>query len=173
MNKKVIIIVVLINVLIATAIIGYIEMTRTKTYYIDLQKVYSEFELKKDLEKKLEAMVSITNQQLDSLEMQAKMINNSLQENPSDRNRIDQYNMVADAYVSRSEQFDAQKKQVAEEYDQQIWGQLNEYVKQYGKEMNCDFIIAGNGDGSIMFAKGSKDITDKMIGYVNDKYQGQ
>ena len=173
MNKRLIILLVSINILIAAGIIIYIESTRTKTYYIDLNKVYSEFELKKELEKKLEAMISITKEHLDSLEMQARTINNSIQESPTDQMKIREYNLLSERYAAKSEEFDFQKKKVAEEYDQQVWAQLNEYIREYGKEKNCDFIIAGNGDGSIMYAEATKDITDKMILYVNDKYQGK
>lgn len=173
MNKKVILLLLAINLLVAAGIIIYMESTRVKTYYIDLNKVYSEFTLKKDLEKRLEAMVSVTNEQLDSLEMNGRYINNSLQTSPSDQDKIREYNSVVERYATKSEEFDQQKKQVAAQYDDQIWSQLNEYIREYGKEHNCDFIIAGNGDGSIMYSTGSKDITDKMIVYVNGKYQGQ
>ncbi len=173
MTKRTVLLFLLTNIMVAAGIIIYVEATRTKTYYIDLQKVYTEFELKTELEQKLEAMVSITNEQLDSLEMQARVANNHLQMSPSDQNRIREYNRVMERYVTRSEEFDIQKKQVAEEYDQQVWGQLNEYIREYGKENNCDFILAGNGDGSIMYSTDSRDITDKMITYVNGKYQGK
>lgn len=173
MNRKNILLIAVANVLVIVSVIAYIEFTRTKTYYIDLQKIYGEFELKKELEAKLEAMVSITNEKLDSLEMQAQIINTGLKQNPSDKSKIEEYNRIAEIYSIQSEQFDQQKSEVAEQYDQQIWSQLNEYIRSYGKENNCDFIIAGNGDGSIMYAKESSDITDKMIIYVNNKYQGK
>lgn len=173
MNKRILIFLVALNLLIGGGILFYVESSRPKTYYIDLQKVYNEFELKKELEKKLTAMVSITQEHLDSMELQARVINSTIQQNPSDKQMINQYNMLAEMYAAKSEEFSNQKQQVAKDYDDQIWGQLNEYIKQYGKENNCDFILGGTGDGSVMYSKESKDITDRIIKYVNEQYQGK
>jgi outer membrane protein len=173
MKKRQIIVIALVNIMVVAGLLLYIESGKTKTYYIDLQKVYTEFELKKELEQKMEAIVAVTNEQLDSLGMRANIINSSLQAAPSDKMKIEEYNSIAAIYSSKSKQFGEQKSLMAKEYDQQIWSQLNEYVREYGREKNCDFIIAGNGDGSVMYSDGSKDITDKMIRYVNEKYQGK
>jgi len=149
--------------LLTAGIILYVEYRLPKVYYVDIRKVYDEFELKKELEGKLQSFISTSNTLLDSLELQAGRTDPG---SPA-------FGSLQQLYAARNEQFSAQGEQLTAQYDEQVWAQLNQYMQQYASEKRCDFLLGGNGDGSIMYAHPKKDITNEMITYVNGKYNGR
>ena len=56
---------------------------------------------------------------------------------------------------------------------QQVWDRINSYIVAYGKEKNYSIILGTQGNGNIMFGKGTLDVTDDFIQYANWKYEGQ
>lgn len=51
-----------------------------------------------------------------------------------------------------------------------IINQLNTYIEQYGQNNDYDYIIGATENGSIMFSKESKDITNDVLVFINSKY---
>jgi outer membrane protein len=54
-----------------------------------------------------------------------------------------------------------------------IWDRINNYVKEYGEKNGYDYIFGANGDGTVMYADGSEDITNDITTYINLRYAGE
>jgi outer membrane protein len=49
---------------------------------------------------------------------------------------------------------------------------MSTYILAYGKKHNYDFIFGSSGNGTLMFANETYNISDDIIKYINDKYKG-
>lgn len=54
-----------------------------------------------------------------------------------------------------------------------VISQVNAFVKKYGEENHYDYILGVTDNGSILYAKENKDITEEVLKYINKKYKGQ
>lgn len=146
-----------------------------KTAYVDLGKVYNEFTLKKELESKMQQVQQIRKNQLDSLELDLNILARNLQ-SPSAANRSElerQYQNKQQQYYFNKQKVEEESANLTQTYDDQIWKQLNQYIKEYGKANKFTYVFGAEGSGALMYADESVNITEELIGYVNANYKGQ
>lgn len=166
-------------VVVAIVGIGAISMAlfsvfqRPKVGYIELSTLYDEFELKKELESKL---INVQNNRqliLDSLKLQLQTSTASIQDKTNPTNsEISKWQTLKSNYQETEKQFAEDNYSMTETYNQQIWKQLNQYVEDYGKENNYEFIYGAEGSGALMYGNKEYDITQELIKYSNEKYKG-
>lgn len=68
------------------------------------------------------------------------------------------------------------QKQIQEEDQkatQTVINDINEYVKEYGKNNGYKIILGASGSGNIMYADDSADLTDKVLEGLNKSYTGK
>src|ERR1035437_6758618 len=153
-----------VGLFILFALALYILYTKenTKTAFVKNTDLYNEFSLKKELEAKL---LTVKNQRktiLDSLLLQLKLSSTEL-ENSKDEKEIRKFQLKKQAYLTKQKEFDEDSQRLAEQYSQQIWKQLNQFVNDYGKEYGYSFIHGATGDGALMYAQDKYDITKELI----------
>ncbi len=76
-------------------------------------------------------------------------------------------------FFVQKQQFDAQNNELKNKYNTQIIKRMNEYVKDFGKQRECAFIYGANGDGGLLYADDSKNLTKALIEYANNRYEGK
>lgn len=140
--------------------------------YIDTYKLYNGFSMKKQLQHNLEEDTRKRKQQLDSLKLEINMAMADAQQQMPAKELKNAFELKRREYLMREEQSGREQEDIAERYDAQIWAQLNQYINDYGKEQQVDFIFGASGNGSLMYGKESHDITEEMIRYVNEKHKG-
>ena len=170
---KNIIISALIQVLLLVVFLLLIDSKKEKTSFVKLDKVYEEFQLKKDLEGKFKNIEAKRKSILDSLEfelsLQAKKIENKTIE---DRNLMNDYQEKKETYFLKKQQFTQDNQAIMDQYHTQIINKLNEYVSSYGKNNNYSYVLGTDGSGTIMYGKEENDITTEIIKYINNNYKG-
>jgi outer membrane protein len=106
--------------------------------------------------------------------LQLKMMSTQLEYNKGkDDKEIKLFQIRKQDYLSKEKQFDEDDQRLAEQYSQQIWKQINQYVSDYGKENNFSFIYGASGNGAIMYAQDKYDVTIELTSYINEKYKGE
>jgi outer membrane protein len=143
------------------------EQTRPRHVYVDNTKLFAGFSMKKELEKKYQSVESERKRILDSLIQVIGAAQASSAASPELLDRL------KTEYMYKKNTFEQSNSETMAQYNGQIWNQLNDYVKQYGKEKNYQYIFGANGQGSLMYAADAENITDELIVYVNQKYSGQ
>lgn len=151
-NIVVILISVLLSGLFCFAIISL--QVPKKQGFIENFKLFNNFKGKKELEAKLLNIKSANKLRLDSL----KTLINSKETELYYRQQV----LV----------IEQQEESINAEYNAQVWNQLNSYIKDYGKENGYDFIYGATGNGSMMYAREDMDITEELIKYANETYEG-
>lgn len=68
------------------------------------------------------------------------------------------------------------QKQIQEEdqkMTQTVVNDINDYIKEYGKKHGYPIIFGAGGNGNIMYAKESSDLTDEVLSGLNAQYAGK
>ncbi len=141
-----------------------------KEAYIDTIKVFNEFDLKKSLEKKLDVSLGNDRHVIDSLKLslQALYSDSTLLGNERFLNMKSIQNDIEQKTYEASQN----ERILTDKYNTQIWKQLNQYIKEYGKSKDLDLMYGANGQGTILYAKEKYDLSKECIIYVNNKYLG-
>ena len=143
--------------LLALSVFIIIQNKEKKQAYVLNQRLFDEFKGTQVLESKLNQMRKEHGQVLDSLV--------SLIQTPETP-------QLVQAYQERHNSFELREQELSEKYTADIWKQINKGVTEYGESHGYDFILGASGNGSLMFAQAEKDITDEVVSYLNDRYEG-
>lgn len=144
-----------------------------KTGYIKMGELFEEFELKKQLTNQLEQTTVARKNVLDSLKLNLEMMVVRIQGNDTNDSLKQAFLYNKEQYLAKQKQFEGENQQLQQQYDNQIWTQINEFVESYGKEHEYEYIFGANGTGTIMYAKETNDITADVIKYANLKFAGK
>jgi outer membrane protein len=160
---------IVLYVLIAT-IIGYLIYTHSKKdkiVYIDNVELFSGFKMKQELEKKYKEVEGLRKSILDSLFNEIKL---KVELNKESENAM---MVMKKEYLMKKEMFEKENSETMAQYNDQIWNQLNEYTKQFGEENEYDYVLGANGQGVLMYAKDTKNVTKELLEFANKKFNGK
>lgn len=146
----------------------------SKLGWVNINEIYTEFVFKKELEKKLLETKQARKGILDSLELELKILSKEIQsENGKSKERIALFEVKRENYLNKKQQLEDDNSVMEGQYNEQILNQLNQYLKDYGKENKFRYIFGTSGSGSLMYAEEADDITKDVIVYINEKYKGK
>ena len=169
-----IILIVCINLFVTAAVLsGYhLLVTPTRTAYVKSNLLFDEFKLKKQLELELKNVQDKRQAVLDSLALELRLLSTSIRNSGAGKEKIETFKIKQETYMIKDKSFKEDNAALTRKYDDQIWTQINQYVKEYGEKNGYRYIFGANGDGSLMFAGDGEDITDKVIQFINNRYEG-
>lgn len=161
----------IINSVFLVALLGigvYSLQDKEQSVYLNTAEVFDAFSLQKELRTKMENAQSARKSIVDSLEIRLTAMTNTT--NFDFQNPSKDFFSLREAYQQRKKQFEEDNQKQSQEYDRQIWNQLNQYIKDFGKENSYSMIFGANGQGNLMYAEDAKDISKELIEYINRKY---
>lgn len=162
-----------LTIITLLALLSCGSQDKVSIVYIQNLKLYSEFDLAKELDMQLQTFSNSRTRELDSLSMSLKNLTSELEQmNEIPAETYQYYNDLRNAVMFREKSYEEELMSMSQEYDQQIWDRLNGYVKTFAEENDYDMILGATGDGNLMFAKDTLDITDELIMYCNNHYNG-
>lgn len=152
--------------------LSFFPAQENRTAFVDVQQLFNQFKGKQELEARLLGQSQQQQLILDSLNLRTQAMSRRLEQQPN--------NQQLQAALQQSQLLWQQQQQAfAEQYDVQnsqfttaIWTQINQYVQEYGEEQGYDYIYGTKGDGNLMYASKTKDITDQLTQYINIRYEG-
>ncbi len=155
--NKVVVFLIIANVtLLGVLAFMLIQEKKNEKYgFIVNQRVFNEFQGKKELEERL-ALVKQNNQSaLDSLKTLITLTAN--------------FSLIK-TYQDQIDEIESNQLELTNRYTEDIWKRLNEYIIDYGKKNNFSFIFGASGNGNLMYAGEAMNVTDEVIRFVNEKY---
>lgn len=150
------------------------QRAQHKTVYVEMGKIYEEFnltkELNKELEKVLKARKLITDSLFEAFRRNTQEVKYKEKKSMED---IQKLAKLEEDYLYKKDLFEKDNQKVTTEYNNKIWNQLNQYLQDYGQTNELNFIFGANGQGNIMYGETSRNLTREVISYVNDRYNDQ
>lgn len=145
---------------------------QVKTAYVDNLQLYNEFELKKELEAQYQQLHTSNEASLDSIRRELQALAQYLDgQEQKDPEKVIRFNSVRQEFIDSRESIELTEQQISENYTDQVWLHLNEYVKDFAEEKGYDYVLGGSGQGNVMYAKDRLNVTAELIAYVNKKYR--
>ena len=150
------------------------HFNKPKSGYIIISEVYSKFELKKELEHKFIATKASRQKVLDSLGFNLRLLIKKIDaEKVKDKKDEEIYNMKREEYYRRKQVMDEDNNALSKQYDGEIFTQMNQYVRDFGKEFHYQYIFGNDGNGSLMHGDDALNLTNDIVKYINLKYNGK
>jgi outer membrane protein len=148
-----------LNLVVLTALAGYIlfRFKTDKKAFILNQRVFVSYKGTKALETKLETLRNSYAHTLDSMQQLLAISPNT---------------GIIEVYEEKRQQYALAEQEMSDKYTADIWKQINQQVSEFGDKNGYDFIFGATGDGNLMFAGRAYDVTDDVIAYINQKYEG-
>lgn len=129
-----------------------------KVAFILNQRIFNEFDGKKELEKKLSKVREANRLVIDSL-------NNLIQQTSN-------YSVIQ-MHKSSITNIHFAEEELTEKYTSDLWSTINAGIKEFGEQQEYDFIFGATGNGGLMYAKKGNDITNEVLQHLNKKYSGR
>jgi outer membrane protein len=164
-----------VSLLIITLVVVYFSwFNKPKTAYIIIQEVYSGFKMKLEMEKKFVQTTAARQKRLDSLQTELKSFATILDQNVKNTvSDLQKFDQLRDFFMQQKQMADQDNKNLMQQYDAEILTQLNQYVKDYGKEQHYQYIFGNDGNGSLMYGIDERNISKAVLEYINQKYEGK
>src|ERR1700740_979976 len=108
-----------------------------KIGWISLPEVFNKFEYKSELEKKFKLSEEARKKIVDSLEMNVKITYKTIQAlQKADPELNAKFELQRETFMQKKEQLESENLNMRNDFNAQILNQLNQYVKDFGKENN-------------------------------------
>lgn len=159
---------ILMLILLLGGLIGWSLGSRqsNKVAYIQTAKVFAEFQMTQELDAKLDNTRQARQTIIENLNLR-------MQAMQSRRAPLDSLDAIRRELSHRQDQFSEDNAFQSEQYTDQIWTQLNQYLQDYCETEGVTYLFGANGTGNLMGADQSYDLTDEVIAFVNQKYQNK
>ena len=136
--------------------------SRQKIVHFDNAKVFSEFNLSKELSALGMQQINPQKKKVDSLVVILQQ-----KENLKNKEEIERLFMTENTKLQKM------SETISNQTNYQIWSRINEYAKAFGDQKEYQIILGTTGNGNIMYAESSVDVTNDFIAYANKKYEGE
>jgi outer membrane protein len=161
---------------VALASLALPIFNKPKTGFVQLGLLYEGFSMKKDYEQRFEKVAANRKSILDSMEFNLRNLSSRIEQmsesNPERKASIQEFEIKKQAFLMKQKAFTEDNQRASQQYQDEIWKQVNQYVNDYGKENEFAYIFGAEGSGSIMYGNSRHDITEQLKVYINEKYRG-
>lgn len=130
--------------------------------YMDNTKVFSEFNLTKDIIKEHQKDIDRQKFKVDSL----AAVLHSRSSNDSD-------GVAEGLFVAENNKLRQLSEYYSSEVSHQVWERINDYMREYGELSQYSLILGATGNGNIMYGDKLLDITEDFLEFANNKYEGK
>jgi len=166
--------IIAVNIVIASLIVfGGIKYASTKVAYVDNNKLIMEYEGSKKAQEEIKVKITNWQANVDTLgsELEQKVkIYQEEQEKLSSKQKQEReeelYNLQQQFYQYR----EAIQQKMAEEDAKvtgEVVGEINEFVENYAKDNGYLIIFGASGNGNMVYASQSLDITGTILEKMN------
>ncbi|MBS1586005.1 MAG: OmpH family outer membrane protein [Bacteroidetes bacterium] len=135
-----------------------------KTGYVDTIRLFNEYKMKLDLEKKEDAVLLKIKSDADSLKNIHDMLMKAQGKDTMSIRHIEI--QIAALSGNFNEEYTRSNKAINDE----VWKRLNPEIDEFAKDKGLDLLIGANGMGTVLYGSKDKDMTSDLIRFVNEKY---
>lgn len=135
-------------------------------YYVDNVRLFNEFKLSKDIKKEYQIKIDKQTQLVTSLVSKFENIE-------ARKGSVAELIYLKEKIAIEDENLTKLQTYYSSHMTQKVWDRLNKYVKEYSESTDIKILVGGQGTGNVMFVDESIDITNDLLTYVNENYEGK
>ena len=174
-NKVAVVMLAIVVSLVLSTLVGFYLFKTKPAAWVELPKVFNDFEYKKELEKNYIKSEEARKKILDSLELELQVMYKGFElkrDKEIPETTKAEFQVKRENFLRKKEQFQQDDAQMKSEFNSQIYKQLSQYVKDYGKEKGYSIVLGAEGSGVILYGNEENNITEEVLQYINNKYKG-
>jgi outer membrane protein len=172
--KKITILSAAIILTVGITSFSLVKKEKDKIAFVELNRVYLDFTMKKEMEAKLQLIQEKRKVIVDSLELELRMLAGKIEsKNVQSESELNLFSHKKQEFLEMRNRFDEDNLETAKRFDEQVFAQINQYVKDYGEKNDYLMILGAEGSGSLMYAKEAINITDDVVKNINQRYKGK
>jgi Skp family chaperone for outer membrane proteins len=149
------------------AIVSY--MGQKKMAFIDYNEVYNNCDLKLKLEKDLQKVANARKSELDSLQMELSFLSEKIKGGNTSKEEIGKFDDMKNRFLTYQQKYEEENIRLKETYFTQIRQEINEKSKEYSIKHGYDYFFSAIGEGSLMYAAESEDVTKDFQKFIDNK----
>jgi len=141
-----------------------------KTAYIDMDKIFTDFEFTKQKKAEFENTVAKRKEITDKEKLRLQQIYKMFSEtkNP-DKKEMEKFQIDRQVFEQKVQEDEQQNQAMEQQYSSEIWKQLKQYLEDFRKDKGYTYIfIKANVIGDE-----TKEVTKDATDFVNKKFKGQ
>jgi outer membrane protein len=166
MKKKIIVACSVLAVVILCSSFYYMgNKSSDRIAYVKLSEVYKKFEMRTEMEAQYKKVEAVRKNLIDSMEFQAIKVQSS-----GDKAK---YEIAVNEYIRKRKELEQANETLMQQYDEQIWSQINSYCEEFGETYQYDYILGAQGSGTLMYADKNNEVTGVFVDYINKMYNGK
>ena len=145
----------------------------SKDVFVYNARVFEEYKGTKLIQQKLIKKQEGQKHQLDSMLAEIQVKESAVQANKLSQEQKVQFMTRRNEYQRLMNEYQAGNSEEFQQAQQALWVQINQYIKDYGQEQGYRFIHGATGTGNLMYADTSRDVSNQVIEYINQRYEGK
>lgn len=169
MNKKIITIGAIALLVVSTVLSVLSYTNQKKTAFFDYNTVYNNCALKIKLEKDLQQVASSRKSELDSLQLELSFLSEKVKANTATALEASNFEDMKNRFLTFQDQYEQENIRLKETYFTQIRKEINDKAKLYAEQQGFDYFFSATGDGAMMYAAPSEDVTKEFQAYLDGK----
>jgi Skp family chaperone for outer membrane proteins len=149
---------------------GFNYFSEDGVAYVDLQEVFEEFEMKKELQKDFESRVASEQKLLDEARLSVAGLKLRWESDRGNKLLYDSLTTLWQLSELQEEEHERRIAQMTDEFDTQIHDQLSQYLDDFGGARKVKLLMGVMDNGTVLHSDTAIDLTKDAIEYVNEKY---
>lgn len=154
---------ILLGVILIFCVYNFTAKPQKDIAFIDNVKLFNSFNMTKEIKIIEEAKIRVKRKELDSLY--------SIYQSIEDKKK-NEFKNLQQQIAHKSKVLQELQDNYTNHLAKTVWARLNTYIKDHAEAQNLEIILGASGDGDVMFAEETIDITNKVLEFANTKYEG-
>ncbi len=139
-----------------------------KVGYISRNKVFEYYFKSRAMNDSISIKMKRIDYEIDSLTVFIDSLRGTIQESKNNSELYKRYNESLGKLEILKSKANKKYNTLRSHYNQTVWSIINTSVQNYGKENGFDMIYGVGGEGVIMYADTSLNLTNKIINYIKN-----
>jgi len=140
-----------------------------KTAFVDIDKVFNEFELTKQKKAEYENTVNKRKEITDKEKLRLQQIASKLQaQKVPNKQEEEKFQIDREMLRQKLQSDEEQNRAMDDQYTSEIWKQLNQYMQDFQKDNGYTYVFIKSN----IIGDESKDVTKEALEFVNKKFKG-
>ncbi|MBI1223481.1 MAG: hypothetical protein GC180_12835 [Bacteroidetes bacterium] len=140
--------------------------------FFNADKVYKEYEMKKELEAKMQKMSEYQTFMIDSLKFKIRSVEQKAMSNPKDQSIQDQLGLLYEQFNLTAREFKERNDGVSSQYNKMVLDQIRQKAKEFRMKKNLPYFIGQGENTDLVFYDDAHDLSDEFILFLNESYSG-
>ena len=174
MNVNKLLLVIAIALSISALIIGipgFFSHQESPAFF-NADKVYNEYEMKKELEAKMQKMDEYQTFMIDSLKFQIRSMEQKAIAEPQNQGFQDQLKMLYDQFNFTAREFKERNEGISAQYNKMVLDQIRQKAKEFRMKRGLPYFIGQGESTDLIFYDEAHDLSDEFILFLNESYSG-